>query len=76
VVPEREGIGPRREQALGEARRDPSPVGGVLAVHDADVGAELGPQPAQPRLDRLAAGAADDVADEKELQGSATAAAG
>ena len=46
----------------------PRPGGGVLAVDDAEVGAELLAQRRQPRLDRPAAGRAEHVGDEEDAQ--------
>jgi hypothetical protein len=57
------------EQPVGEARRDPSPVRGVLAVDDAEADLELVAQGRQPLLDQPAAGDAEDVADEEDPQG-------
>jgi hypothetical protein len=45
VVAERDRVGTRREQPVGQARRDPGPVGDVLAVDDAEVDAVLLLQP-------------------------------
>jgi hypothetical protein len=39
VVAERDDVGARAQQAVGELARDPGAVGDVLAVDDADVGA-------------------------------------
>jgi hypothetical protein len=41
VVPESDRIGAGREHAVGELRRDADAVGEILAVEDAEVGAEL-----------------------------------
>ena len=41
VVAERDRVGAGGEQLVGEPRRDPDAVGGVLAVDDADVDLEL-----------------------------------
>jgi hypothetical protein len=76
VVAERDNVRARLEQPARELRRDPDAVGDVLAVQDAEVGAELGPQPRQPLLDRPPARAADDVPDEEDPQGSESVAAG
>ena len=40
-VAERDHVGAGGEQPLGDLRRDPAAVGGVLAVHDAEVDPEL-----------------------------------
>lgn len=56
------------EETLRELRSDADAVGDVLAVDDADRGAELGPQGGQPVLERLAPGPADDVPDEQDVQ--------
>jgi hypothetical protein len=41
VVPQRDHVGARREQLVGELRGDAGAVGDVLAVDDADVRVEL-----------------------------------
>jgi hypothetical protein len=69
VVAERDHVGTGRQQPLGEARRDPGPVGDVLAVDDAEVDALLLLQPGQALLDRLPACGAEDVGDEEDSQG-------
>jgi hypothetical protein len=46
VVAQRDHVRAGGEQALGELRRDPDAVGGVLAVQDAEADAKLLPQPA------------------------------
>ena len=68
VVPERDRVGAGREQAVGEAWRDPDPVGGVLAVQHAGVDLELGLERLEPLLDRPASRRADDVRDEEDAQ--------
>jgi hypothetical protein len=75
VVAERDHVGARREQPVGQARRDPGAVGDVLAVDDAEADAELLLQPGQARLDRVPAGGAEDVGDEEDSQGSESVAA-
>jgi hypothetical protein len=72
VVPERDRVDPAREQAVGEPRRDPDPVGDVLAVRDADVDLELRAQRRQTLLERLPAGGSDDIGDEQNAQGAET----
>jgi hypothetical protein len=74
VIAEGDRVRARDEQPLGELGRDPDSVGDVLAVDDAEVGLELGPQSREPVLERGTAGAADDVSDEEEVQGSDPAA--
>jgi hypothetical protein len=69
VVAERDRVGPGRQQPLCQPRRDPGPVGDVLAVDDTEVDVVLLPQPGQALLDRLPARGAEDVGDEEDLQG-------
>jgi hypothetical protein len=76
VVAERDHVGSGGEDAGGELRRDPDAIRGVLAVDDAERGAELLPQAGQPLLDGAPAGSADDVAYEEDLQRSVSVAAG
>jgi hypothetical protein len=64
------------EQPVGESRRDPSAVRGVLAVEDAEADLELVAQGSQPLLNQPAAGDAEDVADEEDPQGVPSDAAG
>jgi hypothetical protein len=68
VVAERDHVGARGEQLVRELARDPRAVGRVLAVDDADVGAELLAQRRQPFLDGAPAGDAEDVREEEDLQ--------
>jgi hypothetical protein len=72
VVPERDRVDSGREQAVGESRRDPDPVGDVLRVRDADVDLEVRAQRRQTLLERLPAGGPDDVGDEQNAQGAQT----
>jgi hypothetical protein len=76
VVPEREHVRTRGEQAVGQLRRDARAVGDVLGVDDAEAGAQLFPEPGQALLDRAAAGRAEDVCDEENYYGKERAAAG
>jgi hypothetical protein len=69
VVAERDRVGSGGEQPLRQARRDPGPVGDVLAVDDAELDAVLLLQPGQALLDRLPARGAEDVGDEEDDQG-------
>jgi hypothetical protein len=73
VVPERERVGARREQAVGEPWRDPCPVGDVLRVDDAEAGAELLLQAGQALLEGRAPRRAEDVGDEENLYGTKAA---
>jgi hypothetical protein len=41
VIAERDDVGARGEQEVGELRSDPDTVGHVLAVHNAEVDVEL-----------------------------------
>jgi hypothetical protein len=52
------------EQFLGDARRDAEAGGGVFAVGDAEIDFALGENVRKPVVNDLAAGRADDVADE------------
>jgi hypothetical protein len=64
------------EHPVGELRRDADAVGEVLAVEDAEVGAQLLAQAAQSLFDRTPARDADDVGNEKDSQGRVSVAAG
>ena len=75
VVAERDHVRAGGEEALGQLRRDPDAVGDVLAVQDAERDAELVAQARQARLDRAAAGRADHVSDEEDLQRETTSVA-
>ena len=66
VVAERDRVGARREQNLGEPRGDPHPVRDVLAVDDAQVDLVALTEAGEQALERIAAGPADDVADEED----------
>ncbi len=52
VVSESDRVRPGGEQLVGEARRDPDPVGGVLAVDDAHVDLQVCAQRGQESLER------------------------
>ncbi len=69
VVPERDDVGAGGEEPVGELGGDPDRVGDVLAVHDAQVGADLLAERRQPRLDRAAAGDAEHVGYEEDPHG-------
>jgi len=66
VVAERERVRAGGEEAFGEPRRDADAVRDVLAVDDAGVDVEALAQTGQQRLDRIAAGATHNVADEQQ----------
>jgi hypothetical protein len=68
VVAEGDHVGAGGEQPVRELAGDPGAVGDVLAVDDADVGAELVAQCGQPFLDRAPAGGAEDVGEEEDSQ--------
>jgi hypothetical protein len=68
VIAEREHVGSGREQPLGQPRRDPGAVGDVLAVDDAEADVQLLLQRPETLLERGAAGGAEDVGDEEDLQ--------
>jgi hypothetical protein len=72
VVPQRDRVDSGREEPVGEARRDPDPVGDVLPVRDAEVDLQVGAQRRQTLLERLPAGGPDDVGDEQNAQGAQT----
>jgi hypothetical protein len=76
VVTEGDHVGARLEQPRGELRRDPDPVGDVLAVDDAEVDAELLLQARQALRDRTPPGRPDDVTDEEDSQRTEGTAAG
>ena len=76
VVAERDHVGAGGEDPLGELGRDPAPVGGVLAVDDAEVDAELLAQRGQAHFHGAPAGRSEDVGEEEDLYGTARVAAG
>jgi hypothetical protein len=76
VVAERDHVGAGGEQLVGELAGDARTVGGVLAVDDAAVGAQLLAQPRQPFLDGAPAGDAEDVREEEDPQLRTSDAAG
>ena len=67
MVAERHDVGARREELVGELRRDPDPVGDVLAVHDREVGVVPLAQLLEVLLHGAAAGGADDVCEEEDV---------
>jgi hypothetical protein len=75
VVSQCDHVRTGREQALGELGRQPSAVGGVLAVDDAERDAQLVAQVGKAPLQRAPPRGAEDVCDEKDSQGTAAAAA-
>lgn len=76
VVAERDDVGAGGEDPVGELGRQAATVRDVLAVHDAEVGFELGAQIRQARLDRTPSRRAEDVGEEEDSQRSASVAAG
>src|SRR4051794_20676297 len=66
VVAERDDVGAGLEQLVGMLRRDPDAAGGVLPVHDHEVGAELRAEVAEHAADHTPAGGPDDIADEED----------
>jgi hypothetical protein len=76
VVAERDHVGARREQAVGELRGDACTIGDVLAVDDAEVGPELLAQAGQAFLDRAPARDAEDICEEEKSQFRTSVAAG
>ena len=70
VVARRDDVGSGGEELLGELRRKPDAVGGVLAVDDAKTDAQLVAELRQAGFDRAPAGGTEDVADDEKLQGS------
>jgi hypothetical protein len=76
VVAERDDVAARGEDLLRQLRRDPEPVGGVLAVDDAEVRGELLAQAGKQSFDGAHAGRAVHIGDEEEPYGSARVAAG
>jgi hypothetical protein len=76
VVAERDHVGARGEDLLGDLRRDPEPVSGVLAVDGAEVDAELVAEAGKQPLDGANAGRTVYIRDEEKLYGIASVAAG
>jgi hypothetical protein len=76
VVAERDHVGARGEDPLGELGRDPAPVGGVLAVDDAELDAQLLAQRRQANLESAPPGRPEDVCEEEDVYGTARVAAG
>ena len=76
VVAERHDVGAGGEELVGELRRDPDSVGDVLAVDDREVGVVALPQRRQVLLHGAAAGGADDVGEEEDVQPVVTTGAG
>jgi hypothetical protein len=76
VVAEGDDVGARMQEPVGELSGDARAVGDVLAVDDADVGAELVAQPGQPFLDRTTPRDAEDVGEEEDPQLRTSAVAG
>ena len=66
VVAERDHVDSRREQLVGDLRRDAHAAGRVLAVDDDEVGRKAARAGRQQRQQRPLADPADDVADEQD----------
>jgi hypothetical protein len=75
VVAERDRVDAGREHLVRELRRDADAVGEVLAIQDAEVGAQLLAERRETFLNCSTAGNADGVRDEQDSQGSRFAAA-
>jgi hypothetical protein len=69
VVPERDRVGAHREELIRESRRDTDAVGGVFAIHDADVDLVLVTDRSQALFQGPPPGGAYDVGDEEDSQG-------
>jgi hypothetical protein len=69
VIAGRDDVGASLEDAQRELRSQPRAVRRVLAVDDAEVGAELVAELGQALLDGPPAGSAEDVCDEEDPQG-------
>jgi hypothetical protein len=76
VVAERDDVGARGEQLVGELAGDPGAVGDVLAVDDADVCGDLFTQSRKALFDGASAGDAEDVRKEEKSQFRTSDAAG
>ena len=76
MVPERDDVGARAQQPVGQLRRDARAVRNVLAVDDADVRAGVVPQSGETLLDRPPPGLPEDVGEEEDSQFRTSAAAG
>jgi hypothetical protein len=72
VVSERDHVGARRQKLLRELRREARPVGGVLAVDDAEARAKLVLEAGKPSLYGTPAGRTEDVSDEEDPERGAT----
>jgi hypothetical protein len=68
VVSGRDHVGPRLDETRREFCGQPDAVRRVLPVHDAEVRIELVPELREAIGYRPAAGRAEDVADEEQLQ--------
>ena len=68
MVAERDDVGAGGEELVGELRRDPDAVGDVLAVDDREVGVVPLAQRREVLLHGAAAGGAEDVCEEEDVQ--------
>ena len=69
VVAERDDVDARREQLVGDLRRDPEPARGVLAVDDDERGGMAFAQRGQQVQQRVPTQRTDHVADEQDARG-------
>ena len=76
MVAERDDVGARSEELVGELPGDPGAVGDVLAVDDADVRVDLFTQSRKALFDGASAGNAEDVREEEKSQFRTSDAAG
>src|SRR5262249_34705679 len=76
VVAKRDDVCAGGEDLVRELRSQSRAVGGVLAVDDAEVGAELLLEAREPLLHRVPSGWTEDVGDEEDPQGIESVAAG
>jgi hypothetical protein len=68
MVSTSEDVGARGEKLLRDPRRDAESGRGVLAIDDAEIDLALCKDVRQPFVNDLAAGRADNVANEKDFQ--------
>jgi hypothetical protein len=76
VVSERDHVGTGSKQLVRQLRGDACAVGDVLAVDDAEVGAELVAQAGKAFFDGAPAGDTEDIREEEKSQFRTSVAAG